>query len=816
MLVDYFSWYYSKGLKGLVLILGNFLKFFWHFFSIGFLSRRLLSPWKRDISFSNWRGAHPVLFLKKIIDNGFSRIIGLLIRSLVIIFGISIEIIFLGLGIILLIFWILLPVVLISSLVFCFSSGVGGIAKGASLAAFLISLIMVLISIFAFRFYRKKDLEEMELIELSQQEWFLRVWNRMGFLKEDAEIKSCFSQEDILREKLHNYGLKPESFSQIVDWEKQRIAELEKSRRFWDQDNLLAVTPIGRSWSYGYTVELDRYAKDLQKNLRSFYGKIDIFGREKDVEMAELVLSRPNQNSLLLIGDPGVGKKSFVNFLAKRISERKPNDYLDSRRMMEMDLGEIVAGSNQGELMEKLNKIFYQATFAGNVILIIHNLHEFIDPEKPEKNISALLADYLTYPSFQLIGTLSKKEYNSFVEKNQLLMKNTDKIIFEELTSADSLKAMLCYLEEKERSRVWVTYQALEKIINLSNQYIFDVPLPEKAIDALEGILLRFFQNPQSFLVGAEEVDEFFSDKFKISVGKVGAEEKAKLLDLENILHKRIVGQEEAISQISEAMRRARSGIGEHQKPFGSFLFLGPTGVGKTETAKALSEAYFGSEEKMIRVDMSEFQTPDSVDRFVGSGKTNERSPLLVKISESPFAVVLFDEIEKAHPDILNLFLQILDEGWLTDISGKKTFFNNSIIIATSNAGGEIIKEGIEQKLPQEEIYKKIIDQAIKGGIFRPEFLNRFEKIIFFRSLNEKELFEATRMIIEKTSQRIYDSKNIKISFSDDFIIQLIQEGYDPVFGMRSIKRFAQDKIEDVVAQNLISGAWEGKKEVNF
>lgn len=213
---------------------------------------------------------------------------------------------------------------------------------------------------------------------------------------------------------------------------------------------------------------------------------------------------------------------------------------------------------------------------------------------------------------------------------------------------------------------------------------------------------------------------------------------------------------------------------------------------------------------------MSEYQTPDSVDRFVGSEKNGERSQLLIKISESPLAVILFDEIEKAHPDILNLFLQVLDEGWLTDISGKKVFFNNSIIISTSNAGAEIIKEGIEQGLPQKEIYKKIIDQSIKKGIFRPEFLNRFEKIIFFENLKENELIEATRMIVEKISERVYKNKNIKISFSDDFIARIIKEGYDPVFGMRSIKRFTQDKIEDVIARKLISGDWEGKKAITF
>lgn len=219
MLADYFSWYYSKGFRGAILILGNFLKFFWHFFSIGFLSRRLFSPWKKDITFSNWRGIHPVLFFKKIIDNGFSRIIGFLIRSLVIILGISIEVIFFFLGLTLLIFWILLPALLIFSLIIYFSSGDNVIVQGGSLGGFFFSLVVILVSIYAFKFFRRLDLEEMTLDELAEQGWFLRVWNRMGFLKEEMEIKKYFSQEDVLKEKLNGCGLKLESFYQIVNWE---------------------------------------------------------------------------------------------------------------------------------------------------------------------------------------------------------------------------------------------------------------------------------------------------------------------------------------------------------------------------------------------------------------------------------------------------------------------------------------------------------------------------------------------------------------------------------------------------------------------
>ncbi|HEX7586482.1 MAG TPA: AAA family ATPase [Patescibacteria group bacterium] len=646
----------------------------------------------------------------------------------------------------------------------------------------------------------------MSLPELAKKQWFLRVWNRLGFPKEDPDIKEAFANRDLLVRVMKKIGLGIDTFETIVNWEIKRQIRIENKNKFWTEERLMSVQPIGKYWHFAYTVELDKYSFSLpQKNI--LYSEAYLMGREKDIEMVEIILTRPSQNSILLVGEPGVGKGTLVDLIAEKIKEEKVHPILKYKRIVEIELDRVVADFQGNDLIQELHIIFQEAAFAGNVILVINNIQEFLSREgKSGIDITSTLVPYLALPTFQIIGISTSVDFHAYLEKNASIMKYFDKIIINELSLEETRTAMLNFLEKEEKSRVLVSQRAIEEVIKLADQYVTDSPMPEKAIDILEEVLIYWSQSSSDYFVTKEDVDRVFSDKIKIPLGEISQGEQERLINLEAVLKKRVIGQNEIIKQIGQVMIRARSGVSDTSKPIGSFLFLGSTGVGKTETAKALAESYFGSDDRMIRLDMSEYQTADSIGRILGNEKIGKPSKFLSEVSENPFSVLLLDEIEKAYPEILNLFLQILDEGWLTDAFGRKVIFKNMIIIATSNAGAEIIKDGIESGYSNETIHKQVIDYAISSGIFRPEFLNRFENVLFFKSLEGDELVEVTRLILKNMAERIYKNKNIKINFGEGLIQKIIKDGYNPIFGARSIKHFVQDKIEDVLAKKIVEG----------
>jgi len=818
-IAEYFIWHYTRGIKGLFSILKNYLKFFWHFFSVGIILRTFFSPWKRDITFSNWRGLHPFLSIKKFFFNLFARLIGALVRIPVIILGLLMELLTAILGIAVFILWIFLPINVIWAI--SFFGKMAEMKKIDQTGLFyifflLLIFIFVLISFVSFFRCRRKKLEEMSLSELARRRWFIRVWNRMGFIREDSAIRETFSDRDSLARVMKKIGLGIDNLERIVAWETKRQKRNENKGKFWTEERLMNIQPIGKYWHFAYTVELDRYSFPLpQKNVP--YGEAYLMGREEDIEMAEIILSRPSQNNILLVGEPGVGKRTLVDLIAEKIKEEKVQPILKFKKLVELELDRVIADFKGNDLINELHRIFQEAAFAGNIILVINNIQEFLSREgKLGIDITSTLVQYMDIPTFQVIAISTSVDFHVHLEKNASVMKYFDKIVMNELSLEETRNAMLHFLEREEKGRVLVSQQAIEEIIKLSDQYITDSPMPEKAIDILEEVLIYWAQNPSDYFVTKEDADKIFSDKLKIPLGEIRHEEQEKLVNLEGILKKRVIGQDEIIKQISQVMIRARAGVSDRSKPIGSFLFLGSTGVGKTETAKALAEAYFGSDNRMIRLDMSEYQNADSVGRILGEEKSGNPSKFLSEISERPFSVLLLDEIEKAYPEILNLFLQILDEGWLTDAFGRKVIFKNMIIIATSNAGAEIIKDGIESGYSNETIHKQVINYAISSGIFRPEFLNRFENVLFFKNLEGDELMEVTGLIMKNTAKRIYENKNIKINFGEDLLQAIIGKGYEPIFGARSIKRFVQDKIEDVLAKKIVEGEVSEGQEIDL
>ncbi|KKT72466.1 MAG: Endopeptidase Clp ATP-binding chain [Candidatus Moranbacteria bacterium GW2011_GWF1_44_4] len=759
-------------------------------------------------------GIHPAIWAQNFVINCLTRLIGAIVRSGLITVGIFVELAALAFGIIFLIEWLFLPLFLALTLILMPQAFAKSLIWGLSDVFLLLSTVWILS--FSYRLYRenKFDYSSMGINDLAAQEWFGRVWMRIGGPPGQSTAEAL-DKPDLLGRFLENRSITKDDFQSIIGHELLYQIEKENKKKFWLKRNLYSKMPIGKSWTYAYTVNLDKYSTDLSESDSSEYRNEKLIGRDENLHMLELILSRPKQNNVFIVGEVGIGRHALIHELAKRVRENTVSDSLLNKRILEVKLGEILAG---GQNISILRKMFFEAAYAGNIILVIDDIDRHLksSPHEASEDISGVLLEFLNYPTFQVVGITTPDKYHMDVEKNEGVTKYFEKIQIAEPGKDMTMEVLLDKLRDLEKDRIIFSYQALREIIKLSDRYLVDAPFPEKAVDLMEEVLLYWRDRRKGEIIMPEVVDEVVSRRVHVSIGDIGKSEKEKLLNLEEILHGRIVGQDLAVKQIAETVRRARIGMTSESKPMGSFLFLGPTGVGKTETAKALAEAYFGDENRMIRMDMSEYQKIDSIDRLIGDAATGKPGILENKVKENPYALLLLDEIEKSHPDILNLFLQILDEGWLTDAFGKKINFKNQIIIATSNAGSEIITEAVESKISADEIQKKVINFVMKEGIFRPELLNRFEGVIFFRSLTLADLAKVTSLILNKYALRLEKEKNIRIIFDPAIVEKIVSEGNNPLFGARAINRYVEDKIGDKVVKKIIAGDIKEATEFTF
>lgn len=791
-------WYYNQGIHELLEIWKNFLFFTWWYFSIAELSKTLFSPWRRDVSMSSWRGFHPLKTLELFFENIVSRLLGAVVRLAVICAGlVFLSFVFIA-GLAINFLWISAPLAI--AVFFAYTQD--------SLQTGGLFLLWAVISGVCYYNDTEPVMARMEFDEFLEHPVFERVCGRLGIISKRFP-KEILANWQLLDDFLKVRSLTHADYSRILQWEirlKQKKADLKK---FWRWENLKKIIPIGRQWRYGYTVHLDRYCEDLSIGDRSGYSAAELIGRSDEYDVLKLVIQRPDENCALIVGNPGLGKKTLIHSLARkmRLGEEKE---LGTARMLLLDLGRAISDAvNKGEDVENfLRNLFYEASYAGNIILVIEHLEQFLGKDKSSlhPDISAVLDEFLNIPTFRVIATSTTKEYHQLIERNEQVVKYFEVIEMREPSEDETIDILLTQLEKYEHKRILFTFKAFQEIVASSGKYNWEFPLPERALDLAMDTLMFWEKKSDEQFVSEKTVADYLTLKTGMAHGQVAGLERKKLLNLEAMLHRQIIGQEEAVNQVSQALRRARSGIGNSKKPIGSFLFLGPTGVGKTETAKALAKTYFGDESRMVRLDMSEFQTPNSIDRLLGSSQLNQPGRLATQIKDNPYCLLLLDEIEKAYPDILDVFLQILDEGFATDAFGEKINFTNTMIIATSNAGAALIKKMVENNSPAEEIKKAVIDYAIENNVFRTEFLNRFESIIFFRPLNDNELVSVVRLQLQKFARRVAKEKNIELTFDDTVVEDIIRKGYNPIFGARSLNRYIDEAVEAIVARKIISG----------
>ncbi|MCX6718597.1 MAG: ATP-dependent Clp protease ATP-binding subunit [Candidatus Staskawiczbacteria bacterium] len=644
------------------------------------------------------------------------------------------------------------------------------------------------------------------------------VDRKHNYIGEKEIFVGLAREDEFFKKTLVEFDLKPEDIENLTLWLDSAEDLADKNKEFWTLENLLRNGSLGKDFSSGYTITLDRFSTDWRKVVSKWRFR-EIIGHKKEIEETETILAKSDMANVLIVGEQGTGRKSIVEALAQKCYLGTSMPELNSKRVVELDCVLLAAQIPDFEKLEStLDQIFAEAETAGNVILVIDDIENFVG-QKIQKagafDISGILSKYLPLPNFKFIGITSYEGLHKNVEENASFIDLFEKVEVSEITEQETINILQSSaLELEYKNKVLVLYPSIREIVNLTARYMPSLPFPKKALDVLDESVV-YVRRLKEKVVLPHHIAEIISKKTDIPVGKMEVKEKEVLLNLENLIHGRIVNQEEAVKEISIAMRRARMGIGSKTRPMGTFLFLGPTGVGKTETAKALAQIYFGSEQKMIRLDMSEFQSISDIPRLIGATSPVEMQGLLTTpVRETPFSLVLLDEIEKAHPNILNLFLQVLDEGHITDGQGRKVIFTNTIIICTSNAAADMIFKQVEANQPLEK--EKLLDSLFEKNIFRPEFINRFDASVVFHPLTKDNLMKIAQLSLQSL-QKSLKEKDIDFIITEPLKEKIVGLSYKPEYGAREMRRVIQDKVENAVAQALLTDSIKkgDKFEVN-
>ena len=621
---------------------------------------------------------------------------------------------------------------------------------------------------------------------------------------------ALFDIDKDFQQFLFNLHIRRTELAGGAEWSARIMENLRKNERWWEKESLGRVPGIWSNLGFGRTFMLDKYSSPIAGDRNAFGGNIRFISHKKELLQIEEILSRSSQSNALLVGEQGSGRHTVLSALASFIVRGIAMPSLEHKQLIHLDTVSLVANlNNKASLEEGLIKLMNEAVLAGNVILVIDNFPEFLESSRMiGADVLLILEQYLQNASFQVIGLSDLALFQRQLMRDGRIVKLFEKVEIKETTNKETILVLEDIAPIFERhNNILITYQALDKIVSFADLYITDGIMPEKAIDLMDRCVSSLTESKVKILL-PEHIEQTLSVLTNIPSSHVSQDEAAKLLHLEDELHKRVVGQEEAIRVIADALRRVRSGLHSGKRPIGTFLFFGPTGVGKTETAKALAEVYFGSAKNMTRCDMSEYQGLDGVAKLIGSFDRNEPGILALALKEYPFGLLLFDEFEKATREVHNLFLQILDEGFFTDAFGKKVNLRQSIIIATSNAGSSVIWELLQRGVDPNTLKDQVIDQIRKDQIFSPELLNRFDAAVIFHPLDKEKLQNVARMMLEEFAGLLKE-KEITFKITDALVMRVAEIGYDPLMGARPMRRAIQDKVEQLIAKKILAGSLE-------
>lgn len=617
--------------------------------------------------------------------------------------------------------------------------------------------------------------------------------------------KHLLTHDEAFKALIQSNGILPEHFIGSLRWVIGSYHNSKRIARWWSRDNLSKTTRVGSELSYGVAYQLMRYAKNIQTTaVFSTLTRDSSFAAEKVIEI-ETTLARSQSSNVLLIGEAGVGKTDLIMEVKRRIQTGEALDSLTNEHIVVLDTGRLFATHKDKQSLElTLLSMFNEAANAGHNTIVIENLSTVIqEAQAAGVFLPELLDEYLALPDLHFIMTDTPAAYHTYLETLGGFTRRFAEVLIETPDDSATVRVLQnIALQEEAKRGVMFTYESLVAIAAAANRYIVEGVMPDKAVSLLLEVASHAHSQNNIYITG-DVVYAFVSQKTGVPAGPIQDTERDLLLNLEDKLHSQVVGQRAAIDSIAKTMRRARTGIQASDKPMGSFLFLGPTGVGKTETAKALANVFFGGEHTMQRIDMSEFSGSDAVAKLIGTSDSAGTLPTLLR--EHPYSVVLLDEFEKANQSVHDIFLQVLDEGMFTDGRGQKINARNTIIIATSNAGSRLIIKTVQSRQTLQHLNQRIIDSIIADGLFRPELINRFSSTIIFEPLSIEEQGQVASLMLRDLNTRI-KQKGYDLVVGEELLQILVDKGYHPEFGARPMQRVMQDMLEEKVAQKIITG----------
>ncbi len=768
-----------------------------HYYSLSLLPFTLFSPWKRLVDNSEQPGFHPEKLLEQFTFNLISRLIGAIVRSLVFVAGIIHLSLAFAIGLFCLFLWLICPPL--------------------GLPTFLFS------DHYAFRQLQKlvtslnaaTDSSRLMLLLKSLPGKFLL--NHLAISPSDFSALANGPIPKFSQDKISTFSdlvetcLTPEVWPETtlkkinINYKDLRLTAKRWDARHVDSflggiaDIRFSGPGIGTELLFGYTPELNKYVDDLSKPQPFSH---HLVGREQLVVRMERALS--SGSSIVLTGLPGVGKKTVVLEFAKRAMNGDLGKGLIYKRVLELDYTFLMSQSMDiSQKKANLSVLLSEASQAGNVILVIKDLHRLTSRDVEGLDFTDVFEKHLESGNLKIIAVSSQEDYERFLFSNSRLRKHFEAIEVVPPSKDVALEILTNSADDWEISKkITVTTQALTEIIEGSDKYITETPFPEKALEVLDRTI-SLIERKDKNTIFPDDVDSVLADQTGIALARLTEKEKEILGNLEEVLHTKLIGQEIAISQIAKSLRSRSVGAKDESRPIGSFLFLGPTGVGKTQTAKVLSQVYYGSEKNIIRFDMAEYTGDEGLARLIGSVGKNFPGALTTAIKNKPSSILLLDEIEKAPPEIFNLFLNLLDEGYIVDAFDRKISARHLFVIATSNAGSEYIRQSVIKGVEGEKLQTEVLDYVQKNHTFSPEFLNRFDGVVVFTPLSKPDLKHIASLLLQELAAKLKD-QNISLQITDDVCAKLAEDGFEPEFGARPMRRIVDVEIGDIIGKAIL------------